>query len=105
MIIIHIILISILLSLNNVDINYTYKNYINECNKLKQFIILNKIGKGSYSIVYDGFILNELKPCVIKVLKTNNENKFEKEIIIMNELKNLPNIINVCNYEHIFFIN
>ena len=102
MIIIHIILINILLSLNNVDINYTYINYINEYNELKQFIILNKIWKCSYSIVYDWFILNELKPCVIKVLKTNNENEFEKEIIIMNELKDLPNIINICNYEHIF---
>ena len=102
MIIIHIILISILLSLNNVDINYTYINYINEYNELKPFIILNKIWKCSYSIVYDWFILNELKPCVIKVLKTNNEHEFEKEIIIMNELKDLPNIINVCNYEHIF---
>jgi len=35
-------------------------------------------------------------------IKRNNENKFEREIIIMNELKDLPNIINVCNYEHIF---
>ena len=102
MIIIHIILISILLSLNNVDINYTYINYINEYNELKPFIILNKIRKCSYSIVYDWFILNELKSCFIKVLKTNNEHEFEKEIIIMNKLKDLPNIINVCNYEHIF---
>ena len=102
MIIIHIILISILLSLNNVDINYTYINYINECNELKPFIILNKIWKGSYSIIYDWFILNELKSCFIKVLKTNNEHEFEKEVIIMNELKDLPNIINICNYEHIF---
>ena len=89
----HLILISILLSLNYGIINPIF---LRENGQVKPVIILNEIGKGSYSHVYDGFIVNELKPCVIKVLKSGDKYKYEREITIMNKLKDGPNIITVC---------
>lgn len=61
--------------------------------KIKNYEIINKIGRGKYSEVFLGkSILNDC-PCVIKVLKPVKMKKIYRELKILRNLVGGPNII------------
>ncbi|KAL7715988.1 non-specific serine/threonine protein kinase [Entamoeba marina] len=61
--------------------------------KQDPYKITRKIGRGKYSDVFEGVIEKELYPCIIKVLKPVKEEKFRREIMVLERLNGGPNIV------------
>jgi len=59
--------------------------------------IIRKIGRGKYSEVFEGFNLKNNEKCVIKVLKPVKKKKIKREIKILQNLCNGPNIITLLD--------
>ncbi|EKE38486.1 protein kinase domain containing protein [Entamoeba nuttalli P19] len=55
--------------------------------------IVSRIGRGKYSSVFKGIITEGLFPCAIKCLKPIKEDRFKREILVLQRLINGPNII------------
>jgi len=55
--------------------------------------ILRKVGRGKYSEVFEGIIVRTGEHCIIKVLKPVKKKKIRREIKILQNLSNGPNIV------------
>jgi casein kinase II subunit alpha len=55
--------------------------------------IVEKIGRGKYSEVFSGIDIRSTKPVVIKVLKPVKRKKIKREVKILQNLANGPNVI------------
>lgn len=58
--------------------------------------IVRKVGRGKYSEVFEGVVAESSTKCIIKVLKPVKKKKIRREIKILMNLRNGPNIVNVC---------
>lgn len=73
-----------------------YSNYEDmeiEFGKQEDYEIIKKIGRGKYSEVYEGINVKTDKKVVIKVLKPVKKKKIKREIKILQNLKDGPNIV------------
>ncbi|CUM62695.1 uncharacterized protein PRCAT00000251001 [Priceomyces carsonii] len=72
---------------------WDYENHKIEWGDIKRYEIINKIGRGKYSEVFQGVnILND-EPCVIKVLKPVKMKKIYREVKILKNLTGGPNVV------------
>ncbi|KAG1664049.1 hypothetical protein FOA52_010469 [Chlamydomonas sp. UWO 241] len=58
-----------------------------------RYHVLRKVGRGKYSEVFEGVDVEDNTQCVIKILKSVQRNKISREIAVLNNLKEGPNII------------
>jgi len=58
----------------------------------ENYEIVRKLGRGKYSEVFEGVVVSTDKSCVIKVLKPVKKKKIRREIKILSNLRNGPNI-------------
>ncbi|BFU18228.1 casein kinase, putative [Entamoeba histolytica HM-1:IMSS-B] len=72
---------------------YDYENVTVEWGNQDPYQIVRKIGRGKYSDVFEGVVVEQNVPCTIKVLKPVKAKKFNREILILQDLRDGPNII------------
>jgi len=65
--------------------------------QLDDYEVVRKIGRGKYSEVFAGFHVPTDKKCVIKVLKPVKKKKIKREIKILQNVANGPNIISLLD--------
>ena len=76
---------------------YTLYYYYYLCSKQEDYEIMKKIGRGKYSEVYEGINVNNDEKVVIKILKPVKKKKIKREIKILQNLKNGPNIVKLLD--------
>lgn len=59
--------------------------------------IVKKVGKGKYSEVFEGLIVDRNEKCIIKVLKPVRKKKIKREIKILQNLSGGTNIIQILD--------
>ena len=77
-----------------------YSNYEEleiEWGKQENYEIIKKIGRGKYSEVYEGIDIRNDKRVVIKVLKPVKKKKIKREIKVLQNLKDGPNIVKLVD--------
>ncbi|ELP85917.1 casein kinase II subunit alpha', putative [Entamoeba invadens IP1] len=72
---------------------YDYENVHIEWGVQDPYQIVRKLGRGKYSDVFEGVVVEQNVPCTIKVLKPVKSKKFNREILILEDLRDGPNII------------
>jgi len=65
--------------------------------KQEDYEIIRKLGRGKYSEVYEGINVNNDEKVVIKILKPVKKKKIKREIKILQNLKEGPNIIKLLD--------
>ncbi|KAG0435170.1 putative casein kinase II subunit alpha like protein [Dictyocoela muelleri] len=75
---------------------YDYENYRVNLGEIDEYRIISRIGKGKYSDVFDGRIVESKKKIVIKTLKPVRESKIFREILILKNLKH-KNIVSLLD--------
>ena len=65
--------------------------------KQEDYEIIKKIGRGKYSEVYEGINVNNDEKVVIKILKPVKKKKIKRELKILQNLKNGPNIVKLLD--------
>lgn len=76
---------------------YDYEHYEIKYGNIEQYEIIKKIGRGKYSEVYKGIDTKSNKFVVLKILKPVKKSKIRREIKILQELKDGPNIIRILD--------
>jgi len=59
--------------------------------------VIRKIGRGKYSEVFEGINIKTNQLCVIKILKPVKKKKIKREILILQNLRGGPNIIQLLD--------
>jgi len=72
---------------------YEYDNLIVSWGAQEHYEIVRKVGRGKYSEVFEGVNIIHDEKCIIKVLKPVKKRKIKREIKILQNLANGPNII------------
>ncbi|KAL7721709.1 non-specific serine/threonine protein kinase [Entamoeba marina] len=72
---------------------YDYENIRVDWGDQDPYKIVRKIGRGKYSDVFEGVVSSQNVPCSIKVLKPVKSKKYYREILILQNLLDGPNII------------
>lgn len=65
--------------------------------KQDDYEIIKKLGRGKYSEVYEGINVNTDEKVVIKILKPVKKKKIKREIKILQNLKDGPNIVKLLD--------
>ncbi|EGV65517.1 Casein kinase II subunit alpha' [Yamadazyma tenuis] len=76
---------------------WDYENYKISWGTIKNYEIVNKIGRGKYSEVFEGVNVVNDEPCVIKVLKPVKMKKIYREVKILKNLTGGPNVIGLLD--------
>lgn len=83
---------------------WDYENVSVSWGSQERYEIVRKLGRGKYSEVFEGVIVDPTKPvsgelnkCVIKILKPVKKKKIKREIKILQNLSGGPNIINLLD--------
>ena len=77
---------------------WDYQSYeVSGWNDQNRYKVLNKIGKGKYSEVFEGIDSVVGKKVVIKMLKPIREAKINREIKVLHNLANGTNIISLVD--------
>lgn len=76
---------------------YDYENYRVNLGEIDEYRVISRIGKGKYSDVFDGRIVESRKKVVVKILKPVRESKILREILILRNLrhKNIASLLDV----------
>jgi len=72
----------------NLEINWGYQDH---------YEVIKKIGRGKYSEVFEGINTENAQKCVIKILKPIRKSKIKREIKILQNLSNGPNVIKLLD--------
>jgi hypothetical protein len=76
---------------------WDYESLVVNWGDQSDYQVVRKIGRGKYSEVFEGFnTLNRAK-CVIKVLKPVKKKKIKREIKILQNLCDAPNVIRLLD--------
>ncbi|CUM65513.1 uncharacterized protein PRCAT00003159001 [Priceomyces carsonii] len=76
---------------------WDYDNLNIKWNSQDKYEIIKKLGRGKYSEVFLGIDLSTDEKCVIKVLKPVKRKKIKREVSILKNLKEGPNIITLLD--------
>ncbi|CAH9110952.1 unnamed protein product [Cuscuta epithymum] len=63
----------------------------------RDYKVIQKVGRGKYSDVFEGVNVNSNEKCIIKVLKPVKMKKIKREIKILQNLYGGPNIVKLLN--------
>ena len=74
-----------------------YSNYHFDTIGSENIKIFSKIGRGRYSEVYEGIDNISSEKIVIKILKPIEKIKINREICVLEKLKDCPNIVKITN--------
>ena len=72
---------------------WDYENFTPIWGDPSHYDVIKKVGKGKYSEVFEGINRLNGRKCIIKVLKPVKSKKIKREIQILMNLCNCPNII------------
>jgi len=73
---------------------WDYDNFtIQWGSSMEDYIVVQKLGRGTYSEVFEAIHTTNSKKCVIKLLKPVKKRKIQREIKILQNLSGGPNII------------
>lgn len=72
---------------------WDYENYEIEWGTQDEFEVVKKIGRGKYSEVFDGWNVETDEPVVIKILKPVKQQKINREVLVLKNLRGGTNII------------
>lgn len=72
---------------------WDYENYEIEWDTQEEYEIVRKIGRGKYSEVFDGWNTETDEPVVIKILKPVKQQKINREVLVLKNLRGGTNII------------
>ena len=76
---------------------WDYENFEIDWNLPNNYEIIKKVGRGKYSEVFRGINVVDNADVVIKVLKPVKKKKIKRELLILKNLRNGPNIINMLD--------
>lgn len=76
---------------------HNYENLDVMWGKQDDYEIIRKLGRGKYSEVYEGINVNTDTKVVIKILKPVKKKKIKREIKILQNLSNGPNIVKLLD--------
>eukprot|EP00834_Sanchytrium_tribonematis_P003738 NODE_155_length_15238_cov_1.162560.p5 type:complete len:331 gc:universal NODE_155_length_15238_cov_1.162560:9169-8177(-) len=76
---------------------WDYENFDIQWNSPTNYEIIKKVGRGKYSEVFKGVNVSNDADIVIKVLKPVKKKKIKRELLILNNLRGGPNIINLLD--------
>ena len=76
---------------------WDYENMEIEWNLPNNYEIIKKVGRGKYSEVFKGINIADNTDIVIKVLKPVKKKKIKRELLILKNLKNGPNVIHMLD--------
>jgi casein kinase II subunit alpha len=76
---------------------WDYENHEVRWGTPEKYELVRKIGRGKYSEVFEGVVLEGGERCVVKVLKPVKKKKIKREILILSNLRNGINIINLLD--------
>jgi casein kinase II subunit alpha len=72
---------------------YDYPSFDITWTGMDQYEVIQKLGRGKYSEVYDGVNVMNNQKCVVKILKPIKIEKIRREVKILQTLYGGPNII------------
>jgi len=84
-------------NLNRPKSYWDYENFEIPWRGQDDYEVIRKIGRGKYSEVFEGVNSNTSSPCVIKILKPVKESKIKREIKILQNVCQGPNIITLLD--------
>lgn len=76
---------------------WDYEMYNPTWSGVENYEVVRKIGRGKYSEVFEGMHAKNQKACVIKILKPVKKKKIKREIKILENLCDGPNIIRLLD--------
>lgn len=76
---------------------FDYENYLIESITPENYVITATLGKGRYSDVFVGKNKETSAKVVIKALKPINLKKINREVLVLKNLQNHPNVIELKN--------
>jgi len=76
---------------------WDYESFTPKYGDQDNYEIIQKIGRGKYSEVFEGVDITANEKCVIKILKPVKKKKIKREIKILQNLKGGPNIIKLLD--------
>lgn len=76
---------------------YDYENLEITFGNPENYEIIRKIGRGKYSEAFEGINVTTSQKCVIKILKPVKKKKIKREIKILKNLTNGPNIVKLLD--------
>lgn len=72
---------------------WDYDNYEINWGNQDDYALVNRLGRGKYSEVFEGINVTSTEKCVIKVLKPVKKKKIQREIKVLENLRGGTNII------------
>ena len=72
---------------------YDYESLVVDWGNQDDYQLVRKLGRGKYSEVFEGFNVSKNEKIVIKVLKPVESEKIKREIKILQNLRDGPNVI------------
>jgi casein kinase II subunit alpha len=76
---------------------WDYENLSVAWGEQEKYEIVRKLGRGKYSEVFEGVIVDKEEKCVLKILKPVKKKKIKREIKILQNLAGGPNIIQLLD--------
>jgi casein kinase II subunit alpha len=76
---------------------WDYEIFTPQYGDQEKYEIVQKIGRGKYSEVFEGVDITTNERCVIKILKPVKKKKIKREILILQNLRDGPNIIKLLD--------
>ncbi|KAI7698027.1 hypothetical protein SSS_03988 [Sarcoptes scabiei] len=72
---------------------WDYETHQVEWANQDDYQLVRKLGRGKYSEVFEAYNIVNNEKCVVKILKPVKKKKIKREIKILENLRNGPNII------------
>lgn len=76
---------------------YEYDNLHVQWGSQDDYEIVRKVGRGKYSEVFQGINVTNGEPVIIKVLKPVKKKKIKREVKILQNLVNAPNVVGLLD--------
>lgn len=79
------------------DDYWDYESLTLQWGEQDNYEVVRKVGRGKYSEVFEGISVQRTEKCIIKILKPVKKKKIKREIKILQNITNGPNIIKLLD--------
>ncbi|KAL6867631.1 hypothetical protein ACP4OV_015655 [Aristida adscensionis] len=76
---------------------WDYESLTFQWGEQDDYEVVQKVGRGKYSEVFEGINVTNNERCIIKILKPVNKNKIKREVKVLQNLNAGPNIVKLLN--------